>query len=356
MKDSTIRVNAEREGGSTVLKESYHNAPYKVRHFGTANTKKHLEMIIMSSSPGIMDGDKLLIDVHVRKAAELKLVTQSYNKLHPMCLGATQHTQVQLDGDSIFYYVPHPLTPFKDSIFKTTNTFRLADDATLIFGDIIGAGRIFMDEAFVFTKLHTITDIYRDGQLIYKDNQCLLPKEQPVQDMLFFEGHTHQGAFIYSGPFADAMKEEMDEILTVEYEDVEFGFTKCAENTILLRAVADNGELLYNFFNMLAHMCWVFTKSQKTTKDEQTDDIQPVTLEEVESFPLKETSSSPVGQKQKKAMSQKMKPGTRKAVPKETTARKTADAKTGPKNKLAGKGKKTAGEAVKKQKANKKAI
>ena len=346
MKDSTIRVNAEREGGSTVLKESYHNAPYKVRHFGTANTKKHLEMIIMSSSPGIMDGDKLLIDVHVRKSAELKLVTQSYNKLHPMRLGATQHTQVQLDGDSIFYYVPHPLTPFKDSIFKTTNAFHLADDATLIFGDIIGAGRIFMDEAFVFTKLHTITDIYRNGQLIYKDNQCLLPKEQPVQDMLFFENHTHQGAFIYSGPFADAMKEEMDEILTVEYEDVEFGFTKCAENTILLRAVADNGELLYNFFNMLAHMCWVFTKSQKTTKDEQVDDIQPVTLEEVERFP-KETSSSSVAQKQKKAISQKKKPR-----PKKTVAEETADVKAVKsvvKNK-------TTDKAVKKEKASKKAI
>lgn len=345
MKDSTIRVNAEREGGSTVLKESYHNAPYKVRHFGAAQTKKHLEMIIMSSSPGIMDGDKLLIDVQVRKAAELKLVTQSYNKLHPMRLGATQYTKAQLEEDSIFYYVPHPLTPFKDSIFKTTNEFHLADDATLIFGDIIGAGRIFMDEAFVFTKLHTVTDIYRNGKLIYKDNQCLLPQEQPLQDILFFEGHTHQGAFIYSGPFADAMKVEMDEILTVEYEDVEFGFTQCAQNTILLRAVADNGELLYNFFNTLAQMCWVFTKAQKTTKDEQGDDTPPVTLEEVENFPQNETASSANGQKQEKATKEKKKDGA-----------KVASKKTAAKKKAAPKSKKTAGKAVKQETANKTAV
>src|SRR5690606_40963103 len=62
----------------------------------------------------------------------LKLFTQSFNKLHPMKEGASQETNVLLDKDSVFNYVPHPVTPFKDSIFKTVNTIHVNDGATLI--------------------------------------------------------------------------------------------------------------------------------------------------------------------------------------------------------------------------------
>ncbi|MGJ1367141.1 urease accessory protein UreD [Sphingobacterium spiritivorum] len=261
--ESSIKINVEREGTYSVLKESYHNAPYKLTHYGSPRAQEHLEMIIMSASPGIMDEDHLTIDVRVKKDACFKLFTQSFNKLHPMKKGATQDTIIKLEANSIMQYVPHPVTPFKDAIFRATNRIDMHETATLIWGDIISAGRIYMNEAFQFQKVHSRTTLYRDGKLIYTDNQCLMPHEQPVRKLLFFENYTHQAAFIYSGPFAKLMKEEFDEILAGSYEDITFGFTYCADNSILLRALGYDGELLYSFLTMLSQMCWEFTQHQQ---------------------------------------------------------------------------------------------
>lgn len=315
--DSIIKINVERDGRQSRLKESYHNAPYKLTHYGSPRAQDHLEMIIMSASPGIMDKDSLVIDVHVKENAHLKLFTQSFNKLHPMKEGASQETKVLLDKDSVFNYVAHPVTPFKDSIFKTVNTIHVNDGATLIWGDIISAGRVHRDEVFAFRKLHSITRIYQDGKLLMTDNQCLLPQEQPVSDLLFFEGYTHQATLIYCGPFAKLMKGEMDEILTMEYEDVSFGFTECAENTLLLRAVGTDGELLYSFLTMLAQMCWVFTQDQLVTKAEETAGIVAETAP-------KETASKMVDAKEavKKKTIAKGKKAVKKTVEQRTVSKK----------------------------------
>lgn len=280
--DSKIVLNVAKEEGRSRLKESYHNAPYKLTHYGAANLTDHLEMIIMSASPGIMDTDHLHIDVHVKEEAQLKLFTQSFNKLHPMKTGASQHTDVQVASGGILHYIPHPVTPFKDSIFKATNHIHLAEDAVLMWGDIISVGRIYMKEAFEFDRLHTQTKIFRSGKLVFIDNQLLQPKMQPIQKMLFFEGYTHQATFLFSALFAQELKNELDEILTVEYNDISYGFTQASSNVVILRALGSDGELLYDFLQMLGQLCWDFTMHKLSES------------KEVEVIENAETETSPV--------------------------------------------------------------
>lgn len=280
--DSKIVINVAKEDGRSRLKESYHNAPYKLTHYGAANLTDHLEMIIMSASPGIMDTDHLHIDVHVKEEAQLKLFTQSFNKLHPMKTGASQHTDVQVAGGGILHYIPHPVTPFKDSIFKATNHIHLAEDAVLMWGDIISVGRIYMKEAFEFDRLHTQTKIFRSGKLAFIDNQLLQPKMQPIQKMLFFEGYTHQATFLFSALFAQELKNELDEILTVEYNDISYGFTQASSDVIMLRALGSDGELLYDFLQMLGQLCWDFTMHKLSVSKE----IEAVENEVTEPLPV----------------------------------------------------------------------
>ncbi|MFD2742115.1 MULTISPECIES: urease accessory protein UreD [Sphingobacterium] len=263
--ESRININVERDEKYSVLKESFHNAPYKLTHYGAPRAQAHLEMIIMSASPGIMDGDRLTINVDMKAGAHMKLHTQSFNKVHPAKTGSFQDTFVNLNENCILHYVPHPITPFKGSIFKAENKIEMEASSTLIWGDILAAGRIYMNEAFLFNKVHMRTTLFRDNKLIFTDNQCLKSAEQPVSDMLFFEGYTHQATFIYSSPYAAGMKQEMDEILAGEYEDISFGFTDAGEDTILLRALGDNGELLYNFLSMLGQMCWEYTQHRQAS-------------------------------------------------------------------------------------------
>lgn len=266
--ESAIKVNAEREGHKTVLKESYHSAPYKLTYYGSPTFHEHLEMIIMSASPGVMDGDILTIDVHAKEEAELKVFTQSFNKVHPMKEGATQLTTVHVDNDAILQYIPHPITPFKDSIFLAKNEIHLQKEGVLIWGDIICSGRVHMKESFVFTQLHSITKIFRNGKLIFIDNQYLSPAKQPIQKMLFFEGYTHQATLLFSSSFAKDLKLELDEILAQEYEDITYGFTQAADDVVIFRALGNNGELLYDFLLMLGQLCWEFSQHKISEKNQ----------------------------------------------------------------------------------------
>lgn len=283
--DSAIKINAEKENQKTVLKESYHSAPYKLTYYGSPTFHEHLEMIIMSASPGVMDEDKLTIDVHVKEEAELKLFTQSFNKVHPMKIGAVQETQIQLDKKALFHYIPHPITPFKESIFLAKNEIHMDKESVLIWGDIICSGRVHMKESFVFTQLHSLTKIYKDNKLIFIDNQFLSPSKQPIQKMLFFEGYTHQATLLFSSSFAKDLKIELDEILQQDYEDISYGFTQAADDVVIFRALGNNGELLYDFLLMLGQLCWEFSKHkieelcpQVETVEEKL--IQDATLKE----------------------------------------------------------------------------
>lgn len=258
--ESVIQLNVAKEGTHSVLKESCHNAPYKLTHYGAPKLQEHLEMIIMSASPGIMDDDTLDIEINMKAETKLKLFTQSFNKLHPMKRGARQTTVARIAQDAVFYYIPHPVTPFRDSIFKNDSSVYLEGDAVLIWADVIGAGRIHMNEAFVFNSLHSTTKIYRNNKLILMDNQFLSPAKQPITGLLFFEGYTHQATFIFSALFAKELKEELDEILTLDYSDITYGFTKAADDIVILRALGNDGELLYDFMGMLGQLCWDFTQ------------------------------------------------------------------------------------------------
>jgi urease accessory protein len=271
MLKSKIIINAEQEGERTLLKESHHSAPYKVVHFGSRHLQKHLELILMSSSPGIMDEDEVSITVHVHEQARLKLFTQSFSKLHPMKKGAVQKTIVTIQEGGIFKYIPHPVTPFAGAIFKTSNEIEMRGSSTLIWGDIIASGRVHSGESFDFTSFHSITKVTCDKKLVLLDNQLLEPARQPVASILFYEGYTHQATLIYVAPFAGELKAELDEILVEQFEQIEFGFTQCAPNAVILRAMGKDGVVLHDWLSTMGQLCWEFTM-HKTQPEPEGDE------------------------------------------------------------------------------------
>ncbi|ALL06153.1 hypothetical protein AQ505_12020 [Pedobacter sp. PACM 27299] len=266
--DSAIKISVCVEEGKTVMKDSFFNMPYKVVPYGSQREHQHLELIIMSSSPGIMDEDHLKIDIDIADEAVLHLYSQSYNKLHPMKIGAAQQTLVKVGKDAFFQYIPYPITPFKDSIFHTVNEVYLEEGASLIWGDIICAGRVQREEIFQYARLHSTTKIYRSGKIVYIDNQVLVPAAQPIDKMLFHEGYTHQSTLIIASEYAAEFKKELDEIFNGGYEDISFGFTMAANQMILFRALGNNGDLLYNFMRTVANICMDFLAHKKPAAEE----------------------------------------------------------------------------------------
>jgi urease accessory protein len=108
-----ISISCVREGEKTLLKNSAFDIPYKVVHYGAKSLTKHLEIMMMCYSPGVMDGDDLSVEVSCKAGAEMKLFTQSFNKLHPMKSGAKQTFIAHIEKGALFQFLPCPTIPFK---------------------------------------------------------------------------------------------------------------------------------------------------------------------------------------------------------------------------------------------------
>ncbi|EOZ91548.1 Urease accessory protein UreD [Indibacter alkaliphilus LW1] len=281
MLKSRMALEAFEENGRTHLGESYHNAPYKMVHYGDKKLHQHLEMIMMSASPGMMEGDELEIDIKVKANAHLRLYTQSFNKIHPMKeKGALQLTKVRMEEHSMLHFIPHPVTPYEGSIFKTVNELEIPKSACLIWGDIIASGRVTKGESFQFKSLHSVTKLKVDGSLVLYDNQLLQPSDIPIQSLLHYEGFTHQATLIYTSPFGDQLKEELDEILAGQYQEITFGFTSCGPNSVMLRALGNDGELLYEWMTAMGRLCWEYTLHKKEEEKIQKDLNSPAEIQQ----------------------------------------------------------------------------
>lgn len=263
---SRIEISCKKVGARTSLADSSFDIPYKVVHYGSKLLQDHLEIMLMCYSPGVMDGDSLQIQVHCAEKCEMKLFTQSFNKLHPMKSGARQLMNIEVGEQAIFQYLPQPTIPFKDSIFDAENIIRLEKDAHLIWGDIISGGRIYSGERFEFSRIHNKTKVYHKGKLIFFDNQLMAPKKQPIEKILFFEGYTHQGTLLIVSEMARAFKQELDEVLTEQFVDMSYGFTMCGENALLVRALGESGDAMHEWLANIGDMCWSFIK-HRTAKE-----------------------------------------------------------------------------------------
>lgn len=260
---SKIVISCSREGKKTLLKDSLFDIPYKVVHYGSKLLQDHLEVMLMCYSPGTMDGDVVDIEVNCTKHSEMKLFTQSYNKLHPMKTGAIQRQKITVGKEAQFQFLPHPVIPFEKSIFNAVNEIHLDESAHLIWSDILSAGRVHSGEKFKFTHYHTQTKIFRSGSLLFYDNQLLAPSKQKLNNLLFFEGFTHQGTILIASPLANAFKKELDKILLEQATDMSYGYTICAEHAIIIRILGNSGEDIYEWISNIGQMCWEYIEFHK---------------------------------------------------------------------------------------------
>ncbi|KAF5278678.1 hypothetical protein FQR65_LT15596 [Abscondita terminalis] len=112
------------------------------------------------------------------------------------------------------------------------------------------------------SKVHSRTHCTETGNSIYTDNHVLMRMKTCPRKLLSFEDYTHQGRFPFRGRLQNRMKEEFDEILAGSYEDITFGFTYCADNSILLRALGHDGEFCKQLSTMLAtNVLGIYTTS-----------------------------------------------------------------------------------------------
>lgn len=250
---ASVHIETARQDERTVLKKTFSSPPFKIADVTEERQSRELHLMLMSSSPGVLDGDHYEVDIHLGEGSKLWLHTQSYQRLFQMKFGAKQSTEVRMAEGSSLVYLPHPVVPHKDAIFKSKNKISLANDCTLIWGEVVSCGRKMNDEVFLFQSYHSTTEIFKCGRLVVKENLLLQPAGINLFALGQLEGYTHQATLIFINQFAavEPLISQLVEQASVE-EGLSFGVTALPVNGLMVRLLGYKAEQLFALLQKLS--------------------------------------------------------------------------------------------------------
>lgn len=182
-----LRLGFSLRGGRSVLHDLYRVAPLLVQqalYFDEAMPELPICSII-SVGGGILQGDRYKIDIRVEQDAFAHVTTQSASRVHQMDANyASQHQTVTLESGSYLEYLPDFTILYRDSRFINQTDIVVAEDATLLYGEMILAGRKHhhVDERFGFDLLSMAVSARRpDGRKLFAE-KLLVEKGDPTID------------------------------------------------------------------------------------------------------------------------------------------------------------------------------
>jgi urease accessory protein len=180
--DGRLSIHAARIGDRTRLLSLRSQAPLQVLR--AAYTEPELPSLaavtICSPSGGVLQGDRLCIEVALDSGAQLRLETQSATRLYSMPAGAAYgQVRLKLGPDSFLEYVPDPLIPFAGARFRQESIWEVDESATLIAGEVVTAGREARGEKARYQHVELAIDARRPGgQALFNDACVLAPDDE----------------------------------------------------------------------------------------------------------------------------------------------------------------------------------
>ena len=240
-----IVLDIEPSSGKTRIKEKESVFPLSVQKemYYDQFQPKMTHVYIVSSSGGILQGDKYTIDIILEKNALAHITTQGATRVYGMNVSnAIQVVNVSLDDGAYLEFIPDQIIPYKNSRFYQEINFKVHDNATMIYSEIISPGRIGMGEIFDYEicYLRSIGKNHKD-ELRFTDYTKIEPKKMNLQDFGVLEQKQ-----ITATVYILAKRNDIEKIIqTLENEiknssEIEFGWsTMTKENGILLRILGN---------------------------------------------------------------------------------------------------------------------
>jgi len=252
---SHLHIQTAERNGISYLKQSYYTPPFKVANITEDKKAGPLHLMLMCSSPGILDGDDYQLKINIEEDAHLHLHTQSYQRLFNMKQGARQKQEVYLQKNAALIYIPHPAVPHRQSIFTSYNKIYLQGNNLLLWGELLTCGRKLNGEQFHFVKYHSLTEVYLNGRLIIRENWLVQPGITPVHDIGQWEGFTHQASLLMldNRESITAHYETINAFLQ-QQKDITYGISTLANSGLIVRLLGYKAEQLFNCQHAIARL------------------------------------------------------------------------------------------------------
>ncbi|TDF98873.1 urease accessory protein UreD [Paenibacillus piri] len=212
-------------GEQTRLSGRYHAYPLKIAK-AFPFPEGQLGVYVMDASPGVMAGDRYVLDWTFGEQTDVYITNQSYTKVHPArdsdagaaARPSSQEQRLTLGRDSYVEYMPEPLMLYKDAVFYSATDIRMDAGSVLIYADAVCPGRTYRGELFQYGLYQNRLTVTYDGELIYCAKQRIQPAAQGLRLNAIggWAEHTHAGSLcVFSdrvdAAFIEALKDFLEE-------------------------------------------------------------------------------------------------------------------------------------------------
>lgn len=247
MSDTQLRLDIGLSGTKSRIADSYFTSPLKL---GTPNMDgDRLKVVLMMASAGILKGDSFAYSINCQPYTKLLLTEQSYTKIFQTGdVGAKKDQKIQIGEGASLYYYPCAVIPFAGSRFDSSLYVNMQGNSEFAYTDIVTAGRVGMGERFQYTHFSNRVTVCVEGRPVWIDNCFLEPQSMDLENMLFFDGFTHQGVFYYYG---DSKKEALLlQYCHAESEHVVYGASRAIKG-VCVRALSNTAQNIEELFEQL---------------------------------------------------------------------------------------------------------
>ena len=176
------RIGVIRSGSRSVVSRAYATSPLRLL---TPANHGHAAWIYTSSfGGGLVDGDRIAMDVDVGRGAAAFISTQASTKIYrsPDGTSADMHARVAADG--LLVVAPDPIVCFSGARYRQTQTVELADRAALVLVDWVSSGRHAAGERWAFDEYHGRITVRLDGHLLVHDALALRAADGNLRERL----------------------------------------------------------------------------------------------------------------------------------------------------------------------------
>jgi len=175
-------LRAGCKSGETRLLDVRCEPPLRVLRPHWSACRRALAVTLVSSAGGLLAGDRLHLEVVLEEDARIDLRTQAATQLHSG--RSSQRWSISLGERSALSLIPHPLVPHAQAEHHSSLEVRMATTAWLLLAESVTPGRALRGELLAYDELRLDTDVWREGTLVARERQRLLPRSSTLRSRL----------------------------------------------------------------------------------------------------------------------------------------------------------------------------
>ncbi|KAE9373790.1 urease accessory protein-like protein UreD [Stipitochalara longipes BDJ] len=156
--------------------------PLKLISPSPAAGQKSVLVFLLTYGGGLVGGDQVHLTINIKPDAKLSIVTQGHTKIFKSPSRETitrQRLHVTLQANAALCLLPDPVQPFGGSVYQQSQSFILADTASLCLLDWVSAGRTARGEDWDLRAWSGRNEVWaaaesgRKPRLLLRDNVIL---------------------------------------------------------------------------------------------------------------------------------------------------------------------------------------